>query len=112
MKGTIKSKAEIDSLFNTGEKINGRSLLIIARGNEQRGRLGRVAFVAGKKLGNSPTRNRAKRILRHAAREAGFPLDGMDIVLVAKKRILDMRFDQVVGDMKSLVFKIESNPRL
>ncbi len=108
MKGTIKSKGEIDFLFKNGEKVNTKTLIIIAGKNEQRGRFGRVAFVAGKKIGNAPTRNYAKRLLRHAARDVKLPQDGMDIILVAKKRLVGTRFDLIVEDLRAAILKLDT----
>lgn len=45
---------------------------------------GRVAFVAGRKVGGAVVRNRAKRVLRESCRRAGGPWPGFDVVLVAR----------------------------
>lgn len=101
MKGTIKNKEEIDFIFKKGNKINTKSILILIDENKQREPLGRVAFVAGKKLGNSPKRNYAKRIMRHAFYEANIDIKNTNIIFVAKKNILNTNFLLVVKDIKT-----------
>ena len=66
---------------------------------------GRVAFIAGKKLGNAVWRNRAKRRMREACRLAGGPFDGYDIAFVARKAIGDMEYDVIVNDVKKALGK-------
>ena len=60
---------------------------------------GRVAFIAGKKLGNAVWRNRAKRRMREACRQAGGPFPGYDVAFVARKRIDDADFSEVVDSV-------------
>ena len=84
--GTIKSSREIDSIFR-GAKRAAHTLVVVLAvvTSEQRGHTeGRVAFVAGKKLGNAPQRNRSKRVLRESARRMGGPWAGYDIVFIAR----------------------------
>ena len=87
-------------MFNTARRINtGHLVALIANVNDKRGQDGRVAFIAGKKLGSAPKRNRAKRIMREAAKEAGAPWSGKNVVLIAKTQILDTCYDSVIKDM-------------
>ena len=83
--GTIKSSREIDTIFRGAKRV-AQSLLIVlvARTPEGRGRAGRVAFIAGKKLGGAVLRNRDRRVLRASVRRVGGPWAGWDIVLIAR----------------------------
>jgi ribonuclease P protein component len=90
MKRTIRSSSEIDGLFRTGAKAaNDHMLVISGPQRDERGPQGRVAFVAGKKLGGAVARNRAKRRLRASAQHLGGPWPGRDVVLVARPGIAD-----------------------
>ncbi len=81
---TIKSSREIDSIFRDSRRVaHPLVIALIANTPEGRGHDGRVAFVAGKRMGNAVSRNRAKRVLRAAARQAGAPWPGYDVVLIA-----------------------------
>ena len=84
---TIKSSREIDAVFRTGQRLSTPCCLVLVAGTpEGRSREGRLAFVAGRKIGGAVTRNRAKRVLREAARRLGAPWRGWDVVMVANSR--------------------------
>ena len=101
MKGTIKSSEEISGLFTTAKRVNHRALVaLIAETNNKRGLSGRVAFIAGKKLGTAPQRSRAKRVLREAARRQGAPWEGFDVVLIAKNTTLTASFQEILVAME------------
>ena len=71
---TIKSSREIDAVFRGALRSAHPLMIVMASPTpEGRGPEGRVAFVAGKRTGNAVVRNRAKRVLRAAARRAGGP---------------------------------------
>ncbi|MFH1860798.1 MAG: ribonuclease P protein component [bacterium] len=56
----------------------------------------RVGIVAGKKVGGAVKRNRAKRLLREAYRlNKNKLIQGLDIVLVAKRNLPDLTFYEV-----------------
>ena len=87
---TIRSSREIDGVFRIGRRAAGPLLIaLVADTPPGRDPSGRVAFVAGKRLGNAVHRNRAKRLLRVACREAGGPWRRHDVVLIAKPALLD-----------------------
>jgi ribonuclease P protein component len=84
--GTIKSSREIDTMFRGAKRV-ARPLLIVlvAQTPEGRGQSGRVAFIAGKKLGGAVHRNRCRRVLRAAVQRSGGPWPGWDIALIARE---------------------------
>ena len=61
----------------------------------------RVGFTVTKKVGNSVTRNRAKRRLREAARLglAGHPVVGYDLVLIGREGTLTRPFEKLRSDL-------------
>ncbi len=84
---TIKSSREIDSIFRDSRRVaHPLVIALIAKTPEGRGHDGRVAFIAGKKLGPAVSRNRAKRVLREAVRAAGGPWPGFDVALIATRK--------------------------
>jgi ribonuclease P protein component len=74
----------------------------------------RVGIVAGKKVGGSVKRNRAKRLLREAYRlNKNKLIHGLDIVLIAKKMLPDLTFHEVEKNLlyifkKANILKKES----
>lgn len=82
---TIKSSREIDRVFREARRAaHPLIILLTAPTPEGRGLTGRVAFIAGKKLGGAVWRNRSRRVLREAVRRAGGPWEGRDTVFMAR----------------------------
>ena len=82
----IKSSREIDAMFRGAIRAGDSTLMLLARRTpEGRGRTGRVAFIAGKKLGNAVFRNRAKRVMRASVARSGGPWPGWDVALIARR---------------------------
>jgi len=113
MKGTIKSSNEISLLFDSGKRIN--TTRVVALVSDKRGPLkktqneqgGRIAVVAGKRLGNAPQRNRAKRRIREAARVEQAFWAGFDVVLIAKGATNSADFSKIVKDMNLITAGIK-----
>lgn len=95
---TIKSSTEISQVFAQGKRLNAASItLLVYRTQKQHGsNQGRVAFIAGKKLGNAVWRNAAKRRMRAIAHDLEFPLDGYDVVFIAKRSILSTSYQKLI----------------
>jgi ribonuclease P protein component len=101
VKNTIKSTDEISSLFKTEQRSTTDNLIaLVRRTDDRRGPQGRVAFIAGKRLGNAPKRNRAKRLMREAARRAGAPWPGLDVAFIARERTALVALEVLVEDME------------
>lgn len=58
---------------------------------------GRVAFVAGKKLGNAVWRNSAKRRMRALCRDLGGPWVGYDVIFLAKSPLTAVSYSKVLN---------------
>ena len=105
----IKSSTDISNLFSRGRRIHTPNVTLIVSSKE-RGRTessgGRVAVVAGKKNGNAVWRNGAKRRMREICRQLHLYEKGVDIVFLAKPKILSVPFSQVYADIESVVGRI------
>jgi ribonuclease P protein component len=98
---TIRSSREIDRIFREGARSTSGILVVIASPTPQeRGPLGRVAFVAGTKLGGAVVRNRAKRLLREAARAAGGPWESWDVVVLGRPALLNTPVADISRDLR------------
>jgi ribonuclease P protein component len=103
---TIKSSREIDVIFR-GAKRSAHPLVIVlsARTPEGRDPSGRVAYIAGKKLGGAVLRNRCRRVLREAVRRACGPWPGHDVVVIARPGTAQARPDALDDALASALRK-------
>ena len=99
MKSTIKSNADISLLFSQGKRISTPFITMLAMKRSDRHdhdrNHGRVAFIAGKKLGCAVWRNGAKRRMRAIVCDLGGPWEGYDIVFMARSPILKASYAKV-----------------
>lgn len=102
---TIKSKQDFERVFKGGKRLNHRLVRLcackVAEGGEPR-----IAFVAAKRLGNAVHRNRCKRILRAAARSAGFPPVGYEVILFSTNATHGASSDEVASALDRLAKKL------
>lgn len=105
MKGTIKSKDDVERLFRKGRRSSSYLMTVLSAPASEIDGLGRCAFIAGKKLGPAPVRNRCKRVIRHVAAELGAPWEGHDVVFVARRGVASANHEECVSAMRKLLQK-------
>lgn len=100
---TIKSSNEISSLFEHGKRLKSPCVTFIISSDASEkeepfvhGLQGRVAFIAGKKLGNAVWRNRAKRRMRAICKDLGGPWPGYDVIFLAKSALTRETYSKVL----------------
>ena len=98
----------------TGRKVGGRFLFLqIASADPgvKNGALCRVGFTATKRLGNAVERNRARRRMRVLATTvlSGYAVQDLDCVLLARKRILEARFADLILELRTLLERAQIN---
>lgn len=105
MRNTVKSSVDVDRLFKHGKRINGKMLMVrIAKTPEGRDRHGRVAFIAGKRLGNAVLRNRCKRVMREMVHLVGGPWPGYDVAFIARNdRVASCSPHDLLDECRTLV---------
>jgi ribonuclease P protein component len=104
MKGTIKSKEDIERLFKNGRRSSSSYVTVLMTENGTV--TGRNAFIAGKKLGKAPLRSRCKRVMRQTAHELGAPWSGYDVVFIAKKKIAADKHEIILAATESQLRKL------
>ena len=79
-------KNDFTKMFKEGIRVHGEHLSLVVRKDGGKGK--RAAFVVGKKIGNSVSRNRIKRLLRESFRSNRDRVeDNVDVIFVAKPSI-------------------------
>jgi ribonuclease P protein component len=108
----IKAADDIERAFKQGHRYSTPLfILIIDATPKQRDQNGRVAFAAGKKLGNAVLRNRCKRVMREATRRCGGPWPGHDVILVAKKSVATASPDRIDEQLLKTIDRAFSRER-
>jgi ribonuclease P protein component len=92
-------------VLRSGRRHQGRlvGVHVVDRGDEGAARL---AYVASRRVGAATRRNRAKRLLREAARAVSWGA-GVDAVLVARPGCADSGRDEVLADLYGCARQLE-----
>lgn len=96
----LRKSWQFKKVYEHGQRIVARYVVIFyLPGCSESG----FGFVASKKVGKAVKRNRAKRLLREAARaiEGRFDQKGIWIVFVARKGAEEARFQDILSDITS-----------
>jgi ribonuclease P protein component len=92
LKGTLKSRRAFQHIYEHGRRAIGAHVVVfaIAEPVDLGEAPGSVGIVASRKVGHSPDRSRAKRVLRAALREVSSrrPLRG-HLILVARRALIE-----------------------
>ena len=98
----LKAESDVQRVWQQGRAFAHPLVILRVRPNGlDRSRAG---FVAGKKLGNAVTRNRAKRRLREALRPRFLQIPaGYDFVLIARGNITSAPFTDIVQAVEEVL---------
>ena len=80
-------------------------MVILLRNEKQHDLRGRVAFIAGKKLGNAVWRNKAKRRMRALCRDLNGPFPGYDVVFLARKNVTESNYANMLSNLKKALVR-------
>jgi len=97
----VKRQKDFDKIFKAKDSSANRKFVIYKLNQEQKHF--RVGLSVSKKLGNAVTRNRVKRLMRHAIREMADHLETTDFVLIARPGVEDLSFHDVKSNLKHLL---------
>jgi ribonuclease P protein component len=95
----LNDNRDFMTLYKKGRYAASKYSVIYVRPNGRP--FNRLGITAGKKIGNAVHRNRAKRLIRLAYRESEIKLPvGMDIVIVARSSICDIKSTEYCAYMQ------------
>ena len=87
---TLRKTEDFNALYKKGKSSGSKYVVVIYRRNGTD--LTRTAYIASKKVGNSVTRNRARRLMKEAVRLSGTALPkGFDMLFIARNGIADVK---------------------
>lgn len=80
-------------------------MVIYLRNEKQHDLRGRVAFIAGKKLGNAVWRNSAKRRMRALCKDLNGPFPGYDAVFLARNTVTATPYGEMLSNLERALSK-------
>lgn len=101
----LRSSADIGRVFAARRSRPGRLLVVHARASGDDDPT-RIAVVASRRVGTAVRRNRAKRLLREAARREPW-LGGHDLVLTARAACADAGLHDVRADLHEVATRLD-----
>lgn len=101
----LAKASDFAAVRREGRSWSDRTLVLQARPNDLE--ISRVGFSVSTRVGNAVTRNKVKRRLREAVRQAGVQ-EGWDLVLIARKDAATADF----GSLNSSVFALLEHANL
>ena len=99
-KTILRNKKDFSKIYSKGKSIGDRYIVLFYKKNNLD--YSRTAFLAGKKVGNSVKRDRARRLMKESVRLLSFDLpDGYDYIFIARNTINGKAFSDVSRSVKS-----------
>lgn len=103
-KHVMRTQKDFDLIYRKGKSVGDRYVVVFTRRNGLP--YYRVGYLASKKVGNSVTRNRARRLMKESVRLAGYDfVPGYDYVFIARNTIKDTKCPQVQRSILSALRK-------
>lgn len=107
---SLKLKTRIDSLFKSGGKVFGRTLMLRFDRSKNIHPPFQVVFAVSNRLGAAHVRNRIKRRLREALftvlKDGAVKQQGFELAIVPKKEVADSDFAQLCDDLRQALRRL------
>ena len=103
-KNILRGKENFSRIYKKGNSVGGKYVVIFYLQNNLP--YNRTAFLASKKVGNSVSRNRARRLMKEAFRLRNFELvSGYDLIFIARNTISSKKCDDVKQSLENSLSK-------
>ncbi|MCT4594658.1 MAG: ribonuclease P protein component [Anaeromicrobium sp.] len=100
----LRDKKVFGRIYKKGSSLANKYLVLFFMKNDLD--VNRVGFIASKKVGKSTVRNRARRLMKESFRKFEIRLEkGHDIVIIARKNIVDVSGNDVDKAMRHALRK-------
>lgn len=110
--GRLKKRSEFLRVSQHGRKYVAPGFILLAAASDLCLAAPRIGFTVTRKMGNAVRRNRIRRRLREAAKQASASaLAGMDYVLIAREQAYICVFEDLVRDMRRSFRKMAAAPK-
>ncbi len=99
---TLNKNRDFNRMYSRGKSYVTSSLVVYVLRNRQKEV--RIGITTSKKIGNAVQRNRARRLIRESCRKIISDVKpGYDIVMVARKRIVQVKCDVVLNALTKML---------
>ena len=100
----LRKKKDFSAIYNKGKSVGERYVVLFYRKNNLE--FNRTAFLASKKVGNSVSRNRARRLMKESYRDLEESLkSGYDLIWIARNTICNLKCADVKKSMEAAIKK-------
>ncbi|MBS4024939.1 MAG: ribonuclease P protein component [Clostridia bacterium] len=103
----LKKSSHFKKVYQGGNSVAGRRIVCYWLPND-RDRL-QIGFSVSKKVGNAVTRNRVKRMLRNSINQYLPLLKPVNLVIIARVKIVEASYKEIEKEMKYLFKKAKLN---
>ncbi|MBF7096083.1 ribonuclease P protein component [Alkalibacter mobilis] len=106
MKNTSFNNRRFRVIYEKGKSTANRNLVMYYIENQLK--MNRLGITVSKKIGNSVTRNRVKRLIKESYRlNQSMVKEGYDIIFIARKGCEALDFHTIEGSVKHLLRKLK-----
>ena len=98
----VRKRSEFDRIQKGGRRVNTNHFVLVLAPGPARDGPARLGITASRRIGGAVQRNRAKRLIRAAfgvTRELWLP--GVDLVVIVKKPLGELKLGEVVREWES-----------
>ncbi len=101
---SLKKNYEFKRVYKYGKSYANRYVVLYVLKNNSKNR--KIGYSVSKKIGKAVVRNRVKRLFREAYRNNNHKvISGVDIILIARKPIVNASYQQIVKSLDYLFKK-------